>query len=241
MEIEMRINHFTNKIPASNAGKIFFIFLLLFVFSGCASKVTHGPDDSEIKTKLIDKRLSAVEEKMDKLYNRLSIIQFMVDSHEQKIKTSSEASHTKITENKSENLIKTSSFKEIKEENLSPQKLYAKGYDYLKDKNYSKSIETFDEFLKKYPHETLADNSMYWKGEAFYALSDYEKAAKIFESVASTYPDGTKCPDALLKAGYSHLKLKNNEKAKLFFQKVIKNYPFSNAASKAQLKLKEIL
>lgn len=233
--------YFQNKIPALNAGKIFFILLFILAFSGCASKAKNNPDNSQTELNLIDKRLSAVEDKIEKLYSRLSIIQFMVDNHEQMIKNNPEKSNSQITENTSEKEIDSIQIIEVKEENLSPQKLYAKGYNYLKNKNYSKSIETFDEFLKKYPDETLADNALYWKGEAFYAQSDYKKSAEIFELVTKNYPDGTKCPDAMLKAGYSYLNLKNNDKAKELLQKVIKNYPFSNAAPKAQSKLREIL
>lgn len=235
---------YKSRIPAINAGKIILLFLFVIGFCSCASKNEKQPNDIEIEMKLLDKRLGAVEEKIDKLYSRLSIIQFMVDNHEQMIKAKPESlssQETATSQIMPENTEKVSYVHEAREENLSPQKLYSKGYNYLKNKNYAKSIDTFDEFLKKYPNETLADNALYWKGEAFYAQSDYKKSAEIFELVTTTYPEGTKCPDALLKAGYSYLMLKNNEKAKELLQKVIKIYPFSNAAPKAQSKLKEIL
>jgi len=241
MEIKMKSHCLQKKIQALNAGKIILIFFIITGFCGCASKVSQPQSDSEIELKLLDKRLVDVEEKIDKLYSRLSIIQFMVDNHEQMIKVQPQATETGNPEDKPDKLTQQSPAPESNEKNLSPQKLYSKGYNFLKNKNYSKAIETFDEFLEKYPNETLADNALYWKGEAFYAQSEYKKAAEIFEMVTTTYPDGTKCPDALLKAGYSYLKLKNNDKAKELLQKVIKIYPFSNAAPKAQSKLKEIL
>ncbi|MDY0132556.1 MAG: tol-pal system protein YbgF [Desulforegulaceae bacterium] len=211
------------------------IVLVLFFITGCASKNSSKTNQSPVELKLIDERMTAVEEKIDKLYSRLSIIQFMVDNHEQMIKVTPSSEKTSEDKNLSVESLKP------EETYLSPQKLYSRGIDFLKKKDYQNAIKTFDEFLDKYPNETLADNALYWKGESFYAQSYYDKSAEIFELVTTTYPDGTKCPDAMLKAGYSYLKLGNNKKAKESLQKVIKTWPFSNAAPKAQAKLKEIL
>lgn len=226
-------------ISAFMTKQFVLIFLIISLCSACALNKPAETNESEIQLKLLDKRMAAVEEKIDKLYSRLSIIQFMVDNHEQMIKVSNPLTHK--SDNESTAVNNSDDDKKSTEDSLSPQKLYAKGIDYLKNKKYEKAVETFDEFLNKYPGESLADNALYWKGEAFYAQSKYQKSAEIFELVTTTYPDGTKCPDAMLKAGYSHLKLGDNNKAREFLQKVIKTYPFSNAAPKAQSKLKEIL
>jgi tol-pal system protein YbgF len=243
MEIKMKKLTFLKKSsPVNKTGGIFGLVLFFSLFFGCASKQSSKISDSEVELKLLDKRMSAVEEKIDKLYSRLSIIQFMVDNHEQMIKVSPVISQKTKNDEKTDNVSdQAEENKTTAEEYLSPQKLYAKGIEFLKKKNYQKAVEIFDEFLKKYPDETLADNALYWKGESFYAQSDYKRSAEIFELVTKTYPDGTKCPDALLKAGYSYLKLDDKEKAKELLQRVIKSYPFSNAAPKAQSKLKEIL
>jgi len=54
------------------------------------------------------------------------------------------------------------------------------------------------------------------------------------------YADKNKAPDALLKIGYAYMALDDPGKARVFIKRLIKNYPFSEAASKARAKLKEL-
>jgi len=77
----------TSGILQLTGGTLFFIFFLLII-SGCSARQNQTSNDDEIELKLIEKRLSIVEDKIDKVYNRLSVIQFMVDDHEQKLKVS---------------------------------------------------------------------------------------------------------------------------------------------------------
>ncbi|MGM0417530.1 MAG: tol-pal system protein YbgF [Thermodesulfobacteriota bacterium] len=183
--------------------------------------------------KLIEKRLSIVEDKIDKVYNRLSVIQFMVDDHEQKLKVSGNSDISDQTEE-----IKTEKTEDPAE--ITPNKLYSKGLNLLKEKKYKSALDTFDKFLDKFPENSLADNAIYWKGETYYTQKEYSKAAETFKMVTEKYPDGSKCPDALLKEGYSYIELGETKKAEQTLQKLIKLYPFSSAAPKAEVKLKEI-
>lgn len=234
----------------------------LFLITGCASKqANRNMSDNEIELQLMEKRVSNLEQKLEKAYSRLSIIQFTVDSHDQMLKgknaadpalqsneEKSDIAEDTINQEKAKDSAQIAKAetkedlpKKDPEENLSPEQLYSKGMSSLKERNFDAAIGIFDKFLIKYPRHNLSDNAMYWKGECFYAQKDYEQAAKTFMLVTKDYPKGAKYPDALLKAGYSYAELKQTDKAKELLQQVIKQHPFSNAAPKAEAKLKQLL
>jgi tol-pal system protein YbgF len=217
-------------------GTLFFLFFL-FIISGCSARQNQTSNDDKIELKLIEKRLSIVEDKIDKVYNRLSVIQFMVDDHEQKLKVSG---NSDISDQNKETKAEKSKKKPEEPAGLNPNKLYSKGLNFLKEKQYKSALDTFDQFLDKFPENSLADNALYWKGETYYTQKEYSKAAETFKMVTEKYPDGSKCPDALLKEGYSYIELSETKKAEQTLQKLIKLYPFSSAAPKAEVKLKEI-
>lgn len=246
---------------------VVFIFLLFILFStqGCVVnqlKEKMKPkveQDNEIEKQLMEKRITFLEKKLDKIYNRLSIIQFMVDNHELMLKTSApstpqampqvngaEKLSAGIPRSKSNLIEKESPLEEpqtpgFQEGDLTPEQLYSSGIRLINEKNFNSAINTFNKFLTKYPNHKLADNSLYWKAECYYSQKNFSEALKTFELVTTNYPDGSKYPDALLKAGYSYIGLGNKEMAKSTLQKVIKLFPFSNAAPKAEAKLKELL
>ena len=233
---------FTGIIPVM----VFLLSAALF-FQGCALNKAPQPQDNEIELKLMEKRISFMEKKLEKIYSRLSIIQFMVDNHELMLKTSyplqkKEGETPEAKENLSENKEKEALADGTdNKEKISPEQLYSRGIRLINEKIFDSAIKTFDIFIKKYPDHKLADNSLYWRGECFYTQKNFSEAVKSFEQVTTDYPGGSKYPDALLKAGYSYIELGNTQKAKEALQKVIKLYPFSNAAPKAEVKLKELL
>ena len=217
-------------IPEYFSGIALFLIAISISLSGCASKTLKIVKGNEIELKLMEKRINLAEKKLEKLYNRLSIIQFMVDNHEQTLKSLTPSKAIPYEE-------KVTKQKQV----VSPEALYSNGIREIKAGNYDSAINIFKNFMTKYPTNNLTDNALYWTGEAYYSKKEFNKSAKIFSSLPEKYPDGNKAPDALLKAGFSYLKLKNKKKAKKMFQKVLKLYPFSNAAPKAETKLKLLL
>ncbi|MEM7618807.1 MAG: tol-pal system protein YbgF [Pseudomonadota bacterium] len=81
--------------------------------------------------------------------------------------------------------------------------LYESAYASLKNKEYKKSRNKFEQFLREHPNHVLAANSKYWLGETFYVEGEYRQAAKTFAQGFQKYPKSAKSPDMLLKLGLS--------------------------------------
>ncbi|MBU0992592.1 MAG: tol-pal system protein YbgF [Proteobacteria bacterium] len=221
--------------------QIVMAFLLLFLFfSACTSS---RPATKEQKDVYLEKEIAETNQKIEEIYHRVSVIQFMVDNHEkalrdmEKSSTGNELStETSPSPGISEAPIPSPDAKQFD----SPETLYNEARKAFNDRDYNKAASLFSSFSSSYPNHDLADNAIYWNGECLYSNKDYEGAIKQFKHVISTYPDSNKMPDALLKTGYSFLGLKNIENAKTYLKKVARSYPFSPAASKAADMLKKI-
>lgn len=213
----------------------------------------------------LEKQINEMNRKIDEIHHRMSMIQFMVDSHERTLKelgntnkpgqknSSRELSDASTLPKPfpliSEGLIgepditPPDNHKDTprNEDNpLTPELLYNRALADYKKGAYNTAISTFNAFAEKYPKHELADNALYWKGECYYSQKNYTEAIMAFKKVIETYPEGSKIPDALLKAGYSYLALDSKENARLFLKKVVINFPFSPAGTKAEEMLKHL-
>jgi len=117
---------------------------------------------------------------------------------------------------------------------------YTAAFDLLKEGQYSKSVSSFDSFLKSYPESKYADNAQYWLGEASYVLRDYKKALTEFQQLIAQYPDSSKNPGARLKIGYVYFELKNWSAAREALQQVITLYPDTKVATNANKRLQRM-
>ncbi len=121
-----------------------------------------------------------------------------------------------------------------------PQQEYEKAYTAYEEQRYDEALTLFKEFLERYPQHHLADNAQYWIGEIYYDMRNYANAILAFKEVVTRYAEENKTPDALLKIGYTYIALDDPSNARIFLKRVINNYPFSEVASKARAKLKEL-
>lgn len=80
---------------------------------------------------------------------------------------------------------------------------YETSFAYLKQQDYQKAQEGFEDFLASHGDHVLAANAKYWMGETFYVRGDYKQAARVFAEGFQQYPDSAKTPDMLLKLGLS--------------------------------------
>ena len=116
---------------------------------------------------------------------------------------------------------------------------YNNAYATLK-KNPDHGIQSFSNFLKKYPTDPLAENAHYWIGEAKYAKKDYRGAIDSFVVVLNKYKSGRKAPDAAVKLGYSFYQVKDWDLAKRTFNDVLSFFPNTNAAALAKKRLAQM-
>ena len=117
---------------------------------------------------------------------------------------------------------------------------YSRAFGYLKEGQYSKSIDEFESFIKAYPVSKYSDNAQYWLGEANYVSRNYDKALSEFQRLISQYPESTKISGARLKIGYTYFELKNWPAATQALNQVISLYPSSTVSKKAKDRLQRM-
>lgn len=230
---------------------------LLSLFSCAPTNYAHRPSAD---VSHIEKKLAETNEKLEKLYQQVSLLQLMVDSQQRgklDLKSAGSLPPSGISEESTADMLTPPMANEKKQplpaaaiitEGKQPvaknlpeaETLYQKAYGIYEKHQYSEAAELFDTLAARYPNHDLADNALYWAGECRYAIKDYAGALRSFMALIKNYPNGNKAPDALLKAGISYLVLGDKDNGVDYLKKVTKNYPFSTAAPKAEERLKQL-
>jgi tol-pal system protein YbgF len=120
------------------------------------------------------------------------------------------------------------------------QSIYGQAFDALKAGSYSTAISGFEGFLKQYPASPLAPNAQYWLGEAHYVNQDFAAAGTAFQAVLDKWPSSGKAPDAMLDLGNTQLAQGKTTKGKATLRQVVSQYAGTDAASRAQARLKQL-
>jgi tol-pal system protein YbgF len=119
-----------------------------------------------------------------------------------------------------------------------PEYLYQKGYEAMKEGNLSKARELFSSFLERNPKHNLAANAQYWIGESYYSEKRFEDAVLEFENVIKNYPDKDKAPAAMLKQGMAFRELGDTKSANYIMKRLVEEHPKSEEAKIAREKYK---
>jgi len=119
------------------------------------------------------------------------------------------------------------------------QSVYGQAFDALKAGSYSVAISGFQGFLKQYPASPLAPNAEYWLGEAHYVNQDFAAAETDFQTVLDKWPSSSKAPAAMLDLGNTQLAQGKESKGRATLRQVISQYPGTDAANRAQARLKQ--
>ncbi len=106
-------------------------------------------------------------------------------------------------------------------------------------RTYAKSLEMFNDLIKKFPEGEYKDKAQYWIGECYYAKGDYPNAVAAFNKVFD-YKKTSKADDAQLKLGLSYLRMGKNGMAGDEFKRLINRYPGSEYVPRAEKYLAEI-
>ena len=120
------------------------------------------------------------------------------------------------------------------------QSIYGQAFDALKAGNYTVAISGFQAFLNQYPSSPLAPNAEYWLGEAHYVNRDLASAESAFQGVLDKWPSSGKAPDAMLDLGNTQLAEGKSTKGRATLHQVISQYPGTDAANRAQTRLKQL-
>jgi tetratricopeptide (TPR) repeat protein len=113
---------------------------------------------------------------------------------------------------------------------------YNIGYTHFKLKQYKKSAEYFEEFLK---NEAILDNFKYDAfirlGDSYFATTNYKKAILAYKKVTNN--DGLGAAYAAYQIGMSYGFINENEAKIIVLKKVINQYPISNLKDDALYQL----
>lgn len=107
----------------------------------------------------------------------------------------------------------------------------------LEKKQYVRAIQSFQDFIKKYPKSNYQPNAHYWLGQLYYNKGNKNDASYHFALVVKNYPKSSKASDALLKIGLIMQETNQIDKARTIYRQIGKLYPNSDAAKQAQKRL----
>lgn len=223
----------------------------LTTLSACAAMAPPSQSEDVVQ---LQRQIQKTTETLDEMRDRISVLQFMVDTHEKSIRALEcpirqelpEKSKAAVTPPRPSRQTDTTAISEpaapsadtLPPEN--PLSLYDRALNTYNAGDYVKAKNFFERFVQQYPGHDLADNAYYWIGECLYSQGKYLGAIDQFKKLISNYPNGGKVPAALLKTGYAYCNLRDFDNARAYLKKVIVNYPFSPASDKAEMMLKKI-
>lgn len=101
---------------------------------------------------------------------------------------------------------------------------YEAAFSLLKNDQYIRAAQGFDQFITAYPKHPLIPNAKYWLGESFYVQGQYDKASRIFAEGYQLYPKSPKAADNLLKLGMSLAGLGSTKEACVAYAQVKKEF-----------------
>jgi tol-pal system protein YbgF len=121
-----------------------------------------------------------------------------------------------------------------------PEALYQKGLDAVKNGDPQKAREFLAKFIELYPTHELAANAHYWLGETYYTEKKYDQAVLEFQEVIKNFPGKEKVPAALLKQAMSFNALGDVKSARYVYKKLVEEFPTADEAKTAKEKLKNL-
>jgi tol-pal system protein YbgF len=113
-----------------------------------------------------------------------------------------------------------------------PKDEYDLAYGYVLHKDFTLAVQTFRDFLHKYPSDRLTPEAQYWLGESLFQDKQYRDAAESFLAVSTKYENTARAPDALLRLGQSLAALGEKEAACASLGEVLRKYPRASLSVK---------
>lgn len=117
---------------------------------------------------------------------------------------------------------------------VNPTQLYDQATQDLTQGRYSMALNTYREYLRRFPDTDLADNAQYGVGECFFAQSQFDSALVEYTRVGSKWGSGDRAPAALYKLGLCQERLGRTADAKATFEDLVKRFPQSGEAQLAR-------
>jgi outer membrane protein assembly factor BamD len=142
-----------------------------------------------------------------------------------------------------------SSTDEKHEGKTAAEDLYTKASQEMKDENYQRAIELYNELKTKYPYSTHAKDAELGVADAYFKQDSFTEAAASYNSFLQLYPKDDRVPYALFQQGLSYANdtpgviardLVKAQDAVDVFTRLIERYPQSNFKGDAEKKRREM-
>jgi tol-pal system protein YbgF len=217
-------------------GLIFCLTLsMLFSLLACSS-IQPKDDYNDVAA---EQEISDTQKKIEELYHRLSVIQFMVDNHQKTIKDLERA----LAEQKSEMtaMAVTPLATTPKVEKEIPQPIEEASLEVPAQPEQSETMtaaksETPKVKAKLVKKDNITPESFYDQARSIFLNKDFEQANTKFIQFAKKYPQHDLADNALYWSGECYYAEKNFPKAINTFKAVLKKYPDGSKIPDALLK-----
>lgn len=209
----------------------FLLLICLFLLSSCAA-VSPQPPKEDFQIALLEKQINEMDKKLDEIYHRVSIIQFMIDNHERKLKDFEKGKPDQAPADEAAGT--DPEIPVLMEEpavDLTPPVILQEQPLAAQSPMQSPTTSRPEPQTSGIPPETMYNNAL-----ALYKNSDYDKAISDFNSFADQYPNNDLADNALYWAGECYYARKNYSAAIVAFKKVVTRYPEGSKIPDAFLK-----
>jgi len=230
-------------------GLLLFLVILFPVFLFMSCTTPHQPKE-DYQLALIEKQVDEMDKKIDEIYHRVSVIQFMVDNHERFISDLEKGPNAaKLDESATvpgaepgtESVQPMSTVTTDQVSNQVPGQMQGQ---VMAEPIISSSLlpEPVQESAQAEPKPqpapdiTESPQMLYNRALSKYKNADYQDAALMFNRFVQKYPGHELADNALYWEGECGYALKNFSKAIATFQRVINEYQDGSKVPDAMLK-----
>jgi tol-pal system protein YbgF len=123
---------------------------------------------------------------------------------------------------------------------ISADTLYQNGLRDYNTGKYDLARQEFADYIHNFPSNDLASNAQFYLGEILYAQGNYKDAINAYDAVLVNYPHSFKLADSLLKKAMAEQELGMKTSAARDLRDVVRRFPGSDAARRAQAKLRDL-
>lgn len=104
----------------------------------------------------------------------------------------------------------------------------------VRDGQCARAIDSFANFLVRWPDHPHAASAMYWRGECLLATGDTRRAIEQFEGALARSSSANLSSGLLFKLAQSHRRLGDMARARLYAERLQREFPTSDAAQRAR-------